>query len=239
MRITLPSIPEQPALHCALHTYLTLPSPLFLDRYPFADTLTLSSHNLKALHALAGATDLEAPDYLIPQWGSAALFEVAHPASSSTPSPFSFTIPLHLRYLQPTNSTPTGHQQVEVPDPVLFWACPASEYGKFPSSPFDRVNLGYEGLFGPKTLFYHFSPSASTSSPPNLAGVERKLVQQLSVPVLSLRSAWYVEWGTVAAVLCGALLVGWPLVRVLVREFARRWESFNAQSGEEVEKKRK
>jgi hypothetical protein len=48
-----------------------------------------------------------------------------------------------------------------------------------------------------------------------------------------------VEWGTVSAILCGALLVGWPLVRVLIREFTRRWERLNAQSGQEVEKKKK
>jgi hypothetical protein len=234
LRVSLPkdSASKPPAPHCHLHAYLTLPSTIFIDRYPLSDPLSLTSHRLKALHSLSGAADLEAPDYLTPQWGSAALFEIDTStllASDGGIGDFDFTIPLHLRYLPPVNGT-HGLHTTPIPDPVVFWACPAEEYGKYSSSPFDRVNLGYEGLFGPKTLFYHFSPSAS----------DGELVQQLKVPVLDLDHAWYVEWGTVAAVLFGALLVGWPLVQVLVREFAARWKKFNTeQKGEEADKKRK
>jgi hypothetical protein len=228
LRVTLPAAAASspPSPPCHLHTYLTLPSTLFIDRYPLSDALFLRSHNLKALHALSGATDLEAPDYLTKTWGSDALFEV-DTSTAQSGEDFEFTVPLHLRYLPPTNST-HGLRHTPVPDPVLFWACPAEEYGKFSSSPFERVNLGYDGLFGPKTLFYHVTPAPSSG--------ERELVQRLSVPVLDLDQAWYVEWGTVAAVLFGALLVGLPLVRVLGREFGERWERFRGPSLAEKEK---
>lgn len=226
LKVTLPnpgSLATPPKGTCAIHTYLTLPSYLFIDRYPLSDALALRNHNLKALHSLSGATDLEAPDYLTPAWGSAALFEIdTSDAAVKGSKDFSFTVPLHLRYLSPNAN---GSQEVPVPDPVVFWACPAEEYGKFPSSPFDRVNLGYEGLFGPKTLFYHFVPQAGSSG---------ELVQRVQVPVLDLSKAWYVEWGTVIAVLFGALLVGLPLVKVLFREFGERLA--NVQGGDQKAK---
>ena len=219
---------DPPKSTCALHTYLTLPSTLFIDRYPLSDTLSLRSHNLRALHALSGATDLEAPDYLTPAWGSAALFEIdTSDAELKDTQEFSFTIPLHLRYLPPVNGS-DGIRETHVPDPVVFWACPAEEYGKFPSSPFDRINLGYEGLFGPKTMFYHFSPDAKGE----------ELVQLLQAPVLNLDGSWYVEWGTVIAVLVGAVLVGLPLLHVLFREFRERLgNAKEAAEREEAKKK--
>jgi hypothetical protein len=184
---------------------------------------------LRALHSLSGATDLEAPDYLTPQWGSAALFEVdTSSASLKGSKDFSFTIPLHLRYLSPSSN---GTREIVVPDPVLFWACPAEEYGKYAASPFERVNLGYEGLFGPKTIFYHFSPMSS------MPGGD--LVQKVHVPVLDLGQAWYVEWGTVIAVLFGALLVGLPLMRVLFKDFTQRWQNFQASAKADASKKKK
>jgi hypothetical protein len=231
LKVTIPNaapLSSPPKPSCVLHTYLTLPSTLFIDRYPLSDPLFLRSHNLKALHALSGATDLEAPDYLTPAWGSAALFEIdTSDAQVKGSKEFSFTIPLHLRYLPPVNDS-DGLREVPVPDPLMFWACPAEEYGKFPSSPFDRVNLGYEGLFGPKTLFYHFTPAS-----------ENELVQRLQVPVLNLESAWYVEWGTVIAVLIGAVLVGFPLLKVLVREFGARLGNANEEVKKKDDKKKK
>jgi hypothetical protein len=216
-----------PKPSCALHTYLTLPSTLFIDRYPLSDSLFLRSHNLRALHALSGATDLEAPDYLTTAWGSAALFEIdTSDAELKGSKDFTFTIPLHMRYLPPVNGT-KGLREVPVPDPVVFWACPAEEYGKFPSSPFDRTNLGYEGLFGPKTMFYHFTPEGG------------ELVQTIKVPVLNLEGAWYVEWGTVIAVVIGSLLIGFPLLKVLFREFGERLGNAKAEVRRTEDKKKK
>jgi hypothetical protein len=172
LRIALSSPPlleGLPSKGCALHLYLTLPNAFFIDKYPLSDPLLLKQHNLKVLRALSGSTDLEAPAYLTEEWGSAALFEVAtpfDPSTSTAKDDFSVTIPVHLRYQPPSlNFT---HTIVDIPAPALFWACPATDSGantgSLEASPFDRVNLGYDGLFGPRTLFYHLRPSSSQAS---------------------------------------------------------------------------
>ncbi len=201
---------------CALHTYLTLPNALFADKYQLsatADTAFMQSHHLTALRAISGETDLEAPDYVIEKWGSNLLLELATPPSpsssktrsSSHPNPnrssdpssqeWNITIPLHLRYLLPSS---TGYTTIDIPNPILFWACTAEEGTKFPVNPFDRVNLGYDGLFGGRTMFYHLDPASDLAGEEgNLDG--RRLVQRLQVPVLNTE-AWgadWVEWGTV------------------------------------------
>lgn len=117
------------------------------------------------------------------------------------------------------NEGKAGQAELETPYPVLFWACTADEGSKFPINPFDRVNLGYDGLFGPRTLFYHFSPSAP---PPgvnaardgiNGEGGDGRLVNRLSVPVLDLDQSRYVESATAVGVLVGFLWVCWCLFR--------------------------
>lgn len=194
-----------PAEACALHTYLTLPSYLFIDKYQFDDKLFLAEHNLRRLHSIAGATDLEVPDWVVPQWGSSALFELAHPiATQPQSSTWRSTIPLHLRYLPPTNSS-EGITEVPVPWPIVFWACKAEEGLKMSSSPFDRVNLGYDGLFGPRTMFYHVPPRENVH-----------LVETLRVPVLKLGHARLVELGTIVTILLGMGWVVWKLFKVTV-----------------------
>lgn len=219
---------------CALHTYLTLPSALFADKYQLsttADTAFMQSHHLTALRAISGETDLEAPDYVVEKWGSNLLLELAIPPRSSSspqsasstpptqvPDPASkgwnITIPLHLRYLPPSS---TGYSTLDIPDPILFWACTAEEGTKFPVNPFDRVNLGYEGLFGGRTMFYHLDPAPAPA--PDLGAAGRgeegrgKLVQRIQVPVLNTQ-AWgaeRLEWGTVGVVMLGFLWVVWRL----------------------------
>jgi len=73
-------------------------------------------------------------------------------------------------------------------------------------NPFDRVNLGYDGLFGPKTMFYHLEPDP-------IGGNQRNgsLVERLEVPVLDLAKTAWIEPGTVAVVLLGVFWVGWKL----------------------------
>ena len=74
------------------------------------------------------------------------------------------------------------------------------------------MNLGYDGLFGPRTLFYHLSPS-----PPSLAGdgkADGKLVNTLDVPVLDLDRSRFVEVGTAMGVLMGFAWVCWCLLGV-------------------------
>lgn len=167
-----------------------------MDQYPFTDQLFLQTHNIRALHALSGATDLEAPEWVVPTWGSAALLELAAPPPPTTQQansqPFRVTLPLHLRYLTPLNASLV---LTPVPYPALFFACPAVNSGaKFAASPFDRVNLGYDGMLGSNTLFYHVPPAEGV-----------RAVEMLTVPVLDLRAARWVEMGTVATVMLGTV----------------------------------
>ncbi|EON66513.1 hypothetical protein W97_05758 [Coniosporium apollinis CBS 100218] len=225
MQLTLPRASLQPPskARCSLHTYLTLPSALFIDKYAFSDALTLRSLNLAALRTVYGETDLEAPDWVIPKFGSAALFELATPSLASQSTSLSTTrgtavkdtdiwtveIPLHLRYLPPTSG---GYTPLAVPWPVVFWACTADEGTRMVVNPFDRVNLGYDGLFGDRTMFYHVPPSPGNGTWTGREA-EGRLVETLQVPVLDLRQAWYVEWGTVVAVVVGTAWVCWKLWR--------------------------
>jgi hypothetical protein len=198
------SYPKSPHPSCALQTYLTLPSYLFVDKYPFSDHLFLQSHNLRALHAISGETDLEAPEWTTPAWGSAILLEIARPQTSEAPNrakPFAVTIPLHLRYLSPGN---TSHILTPVPWPIVFYSCPAESGSKFAAAPFDRVNLGFEGLFGTNTLFYPVPPEKNT-----------RQVATLTVPVLHLQRTGLVEWGTIATMIVGTIWVSLILIRGL------------------------
>jgi hypothetical protein len=189
---------------CALHTYLTLPSTIFADKYQLSssDEIFLESHNLRAMRSIAGETNLEAPDYIVPKWGSSVLLELAAPLSSAkgADGPWNVTIPLHLRYMEPTVG---GTSPIQIPWPIVFWACTADEGTKFPVNPFDRVNLGYDSLFGPRTMFYHLDAQ----------GQNGVMVEELDAPVLdteAVGSTW-VESGTVLVVMLGFAWVLWKL----------------------------
>lgn len=189
---------------CTLHTHLTLPKHIFIDKYQFSDSLFLASKNLSALHYITSPVDLEAPAYTLPTWGSSALFELSHPSSSSKSSKWTAQIPLHLRYLPP-NTSKSGKETAEVPYPIVFWACTADEGSKFPINPFDRVNLGYDGLFGPRTLFFHVNPKVEKGE---------RLINTLEIPVLDLNKSAYVQSGTAIVVVLGFAWVLWCLVGV-------------------------
>lgn len=195
-----------PKESCALHAYWTLPSSLFIDRYQFSDELFLASQNLISLRSLSGEEDLEAPDWVIDRWGSAALLELAHPlASTADGSNLTITIPTHLRYLAAApNETEysSGQTLLEVPWPSVFWACEAEEGLKMSNNPFDRTNLGFDGLFGPKTMFYHIPPASDVDA----------LVSELRVPVLVPQNAEYVRFGTATAVVMGFAWVCWKIL---------------------------
>lgn len=80
------------------------------------------------------------------------------------------------------------------------------------ANPFDRANLGYEGLFGVKTRFMHVEPAARVGG----LGLAAKngglgLVEWIDVPVLDTRGAGWVERGTVGAVLAGFVGLCWVL----------------------------
>jgi hypothetical protein len=82
----------------------------------------------------------------------------------------------------------------------VFWACDAGEESKLTVNPFDRVNLGYEGLFAEQTLFYHLKPEVS--------GGQGELYSEVQVPVLSTRFNTEMEIGTAVVVGLG---FGWVL----------------------------
>ncbi|KAK0124648.1 protease B nonderepressible form [Cadophora gregata] len=205
---------------CSLHAHLTLPRAVFVDKYQLSDPLFMASKNLAKLHYITSPVDLEAPAYTLTSWGSSVLLELAPPSSQykSDSEPltaqhhqqWTSLIPLHLRYLPPSQNT-SGLTPLDIPYPILFWACTADEGSKFPINPFDRVNLGYDGLFGPRTLFYHLSPSAAVWGG---KGGDAKLVNSLDVPVLDLDRSRFVEVGTAIGVLLGFGWVCWCLLGV-------------------------
>ena len=74
------------------------------------------------------------------------------------------------------------------------------------TNPFDRVNLGYDGLFGPRTVFYQLQPASGSVS----------LLEEIQVPVLDLEGSKieWVESGTVAMIILGSLWVCLQLLAV-------------------------
>lgn len=164
---------------------------------------------------MSGETDLEAPNWVLPQWGSNLLLELASPKDEQAADithTWDVTIPLHLRYLKPSGD---GIQQASLPWPVVFWACTADDGTKMGINPFDRVNVGYDGLFGPKTMFFQLHPDTQNSS---------GLVAELPVPVLQTAEgdvAWFaktvnqVELGTVVVIVLGFVWVLWKLGAVV------------------------
>lgn len=199
-----PSNPPLSDASCALHAYLTLPRTIFADKYQLGDDLFLSSKNLTALRYISQPVDLEAPDYAMKLWGSTVLVEIQLP-STQADSPWTAEIPLHLRYLSPAEG---GYSPINVPWPAVFWACNAEEGTKFPNSPFDRANLGYDGLFGPRTLFWHVNPKPEGQSGLN---------HQIQVPVLDTNKTQWVSTGTAAVVLLGFAYVVFKLASVYWR----------------------
>ena len=205
MRLAFPSPLRPPDPSCALHSYITLPSFVFPDKYQLSSSNFLASKNLRSIRSLAGETDLEAPDWVTKRWGISMLLELAPPPTQEKGvGAWNADIPLHLRYLVPDA---TGQRSVEVAWPVVFWACPAEEGTKMNTNPFDRVSLGYEGLFGPRTMFYHLEPQASSGA--------QRLIEGLQVPVLDVERVKNVERGTVAIVLVGTLWLISKLARIL------------------------
>ena len=182
---------------CSPHAYFTLPRYIFPDKYQLSDDLFLASKNLTALRYVSQPVDLEAPEYVMDLWGSAMLLELS-PQSGKAAQSFTAEVPLHLRYLSPAAG---GYSNRSIPYPAVFWACHAEEGTKFPTNPFERVNLGYDGLFGPRTVFYHVSPAPGTE----------KLQSTITIPVLDTNKSSWVNAGTSAAILLGFAWVLWKL----------------------------
>ncbi|KAI2642901.1 PIG-X [Xylaria nigripes] len=212
--------PPLPDSACSPYAYLTLPRTIFADKYQLGDDLFLASKNLTALRYISQPVDLEAPDYVMKLWGSSILLEL-RPPSAQDGSPWTAEIPLHLRYLSPADG---GHSSINVPWPAVFWACETDETTTFTSNPFDRTNLGYDGLFSPQTLFWHVNPKSAEHG---------SLKHEIRVPVLDSTKIEWVSTGTAAVVLMGFAYIVFKLALV----YWRRGYG-NQQSTTESEKKK-
>ena len=97
--------------------------------------------------------------------------------------------------------------------PIVFWACPSDEGTKMNTNPFDRVNLGYDGLFGPRTMFYHLQPASGGES----------LLEEFEVPVLDLeaKTKW-IRSATVTMIFLGFLWVCLKLLTVIRGNLGRK-----------------
>lgn len=194
---------------CALHAFFTLPKTIFADRYQYEDELFLASKNLTASRYTSLPVDLEAPAYTTKTWGSSVLVELA-PPSSETEQAWTAEVPLHLRYMKPSAS---GHVPIEIPYPAVFWACEAADEADLSTNPFDRRHLGYDGLFGPRTVFWHVSPKPDAGN---------RAMAPLSVPVLKEEAAAWVGPGTTAVVALGFAWVLWKLLGAYLAAGPRR-----------------
>ncbi|EGX89254.1 protein pbn1 [Cordyceps militaris CM01] len=190
---------------CKMYAYLTLPRTIFADRYQLADDLFLASKNLTAAPYTSLPVDLEAPEYTTSVWGSTVLLELAPPAMRAYPDAWTAEVPLHLRYLRPSE---TGIEDIEVPFPAVFWACGPVQSVDFTKSPFDRIHLGYDDLFEDGTVFWHVYPQGRGGS----RVMESRLMSSLSVPVLNTSASDWVGIGTTAAISIGFAWILWKLV---------------------------
>ena len=76
------------------------------------------------------------------------------------------------------------------------------------TNPFDRVNLGYDGLFGPRTMFQHLQPSSQG----------KPLIEELEAPVMGQLWVRHIEAGTMTTVSLGFIWVFWKLLWVVTRD---------------------
>jgi len=210
LQLTIHSSRPPPVLdheRCALHAYLTLPKAIFADRYQLSDSLFMASKNLSSLRYASSPVDLERPEYATGPWGSSILLELAPPSAAED---WTADIPLHLRYLPPSEE---GYLDLDVPYPTLFWACTAEDGTLFPNNPFERVDLGYDGLFGPRTVFWHLNPRPAPGASSD------RLVSSLLVPVLQIGNEKWIELGTSAAISLG---FAWIMVCLVLVNWGSR-----------------
>ncbi|KAM0349378.1 hypothetical protein ACHAPU_003787 [Fusarium lateritium] len=186
---------------CAPYAFLTLPKTIFADRYQLGDDLFLASKNITTLRYTTLPVDLEAPAYTTETWGSSVLAELAPPNPKQEES-WSVEIPLHLRYLKPSVS---GQAEIEIPYPMVFWACRVQE--ETLESPFDRLNVGYDNLFPRDTVFWHMNPQPEGGN---------RLMNRVTVPVLKEEGVDSIRSGTAIAVTLGFAWVLWKLVSVML-----------------------
>ncbi|CAN6597999.1 hypothetical protein TRVA0_001S05160 [Trichomonascus vanleenenianus] len=193
--IAFSEVPQAPLPeNCKLYAKYNIPKSLFLDKYQLADldrTTTATAASGKLI-ALWGETDLEAPVWTVPGWGSEAVIEI-YPKSSQ------FEVPMHSRYEIPQESD--SHVYHDMPYPNIFWACKNPD----PKQDSEYPRLGYDSLFPQDTVFFHLKPNGTIS--------------EYSIPVAPLARYVSVQEGTVTVILAGFL---WLLVKVLLNIWKRK-----------------
>ncbi|KAK8150001.1 protease B nonderepressible form [Beauveria asiatica] len=214
---------------CKMYTYLTLPRTIFADRYQLADNLFLASKNLTAAPYTSLPVDLEAPEYTTSVWGSTVLLQLAPPAMGADPDAWTAEVPLHLRYLKPSE---TGVVNIEVPFPAVFWACGPVESVDFTKSPFDRIHLGYDDLFEDGTVFWHVHPRGQEGN----HVTESRLMSSISVPVLNNSASGWVGIATTAAISVGFAWILWTLLSAFMQHGHKNDATDKPASGSSTEK---
>ncbi len=204
------------------HAYLTLRA-VFPDKYQLSDDLFLASKNLSALRHLSQPVDLEAPDYVMGRG-------VRHAAGARRrpPTTTAGRGRPRCRCTCATSRRPTAGRDRSIPYPAVFWACHAEEGTKFPTNPFDRVHLGYDALFGPRTVFFHVDPGPGRR---RLAALPQIAV---TIPVLDAAKATWVNAGTAAVILLG---FGWVLWKLFAAYTKAGGKSTPSQLAEDKKKK--
>jgi hypothetical protein len=103
---------------CNLHALYTLSKDVFVDKYQLAQLVQFKSGGIQNARVW-GETDLEAPSYETPGWGSIMLVDAPRPDPKDTE--MTIKLPLHLRYLKPIDGG--GKVHVDILPPEVFWAC--------------------------------------------------------------------------------------------------------------------
>ncbi|KAJ6264831.1 hypothetical protein Dda_0984 [Drechslerella dactyloides] len=194
LEVTLALGGTSPGDECTLNAYFTVPQPFFVDPYQLEDTSLMRSYGVSKIIAVEGETDLEAPAYEMKRWGATVVAELDtqdyFENRVKSHLPMEFTLPLHLRYLEPDFSK--TNQTATLPWPTVFWACPAELWRKMSTSPFERKMLGYEEYFPEETYFHHLTPklinktqSTSSLEVPILVAQEGNIIEQATIGVIA------------------------------------------------------
>lgn len=137
------------ARSCTLHLYITLPAELFADPYELAHRR--ASYTFERF----GAGDLEAPVFASAAGGpSALLLDVYIPdkmdqdQGEGDANVLSVEVPLHARYGVPKSGGELI-DEVMLPPPVAFWACPEEK-----ASGSGGTNLTFHSLMADSVLTF-------------------------------------------------------------------------------------
>lgn len=194
VRIALAAAPR-PAAACALHAYFALPRALFVDQYQLsaANPQLRAALGVRAVRAVAGETDLEAPVWAAPRWGSGVVVQLDEGRDV-------VEVPLHLRYLPPGSG---AYEQVPLPAPAVFWACDAQGDAEWAKSPFAGREVPWDGWFDERTVYWDLTPKIGWL--------------EVRVPVLEAERAALVRWGTVGVVAAGMTWICWKIGKAVVK----------------------